>query len=174
MKAAIDMRRRALMVLMVAILAIAAAMTNGLTSAESAGTSFPFIVFAGPPGSPAQVYNGHYWGGTNWVENQYDNAFTSHQSEMIYDNGKDVEDPFTNVEIYHNGDFQFRVPATSFSPDPAFIPSGWHRQGGISHDYTVSITRNGTVDAKGNMGWRLCDRTGCYGGVWLQGEWDLW
>ena len=62
MKAAIDMRRRALMVLMVAILAIAAAMTNGLTSAESAGTSFPFIVFAGPPGSPAQVYNGHYWG----------------------------------------------------------------------------------------------------------------
>ena len=103
MKAAIDMRRRALMVLMVAILAIAAAMTNGLTSAESAGTSFPFIVFAGPPGSPAQVYNGHYWGGTNWVENQYDNAFTSHQSEMIYDNGKDVvherEQNFTTTVI---------------------------------------------------------------------------
>ena len=71
------------------------------------------------------------------MENQYDNAFTVHRSDMIYSNDKDVEDPFTNVEIYHNGNFLFRVPSPSFRPDPAFIPGGWHRQGGVSHNYTV-------------------------------------
>ena len=97
-----------------------------------------------------------------------------HRSDMIYSNNKDVRDPFTNTVIYHNGDFLFRVPAPSFIPDPAFIPADWFRKGGVSTDYTVSISNSGTVDGEGNMGWRLCNWTGCYGGVWLQGDWDLW
>ena len=57
------------------------------------------------------------------MENQYDNAFTMHRSDMIYSNDKDVEDPFTNVEIYHNGNFLFRVPSTSFRPDRPVVHS---------------------------------------------------
>ena len=108
------------------------------------------------------------------MENQYDNAFTVHRSDMIYSNNTNVANPFTNVEIYYNDNLLFRVPSTSFSPDPAFIPGGWHRQGGRSHNYTVSISRSGTVKARGNLGWRQCNSHGCAGGLWLYWEWNLW
>ena len=132
-------------------------------------------VLTGPPGGAVERYQGNCIGGTTWVENQHDNAFVQHRSGMIYSHDKDVEDPFTNVVIYHKGNFLFRVPSTSFTHNPSdLIPVGWFRQGGTSTNYTVSITNNGTVDAEGNMGWKLCNWTGCYGGVRLQGEWDWW
>lgn len=170
-----QVRRHIRLILVAAVMAVAViVMSSGTASANYAGISDSFDENRGLPGAGLQRYQGHYMGGTRWVENQYDNAFTMHRSDMIYSNNQWVEGPFTNVEIYRNGNFLFRVPSWSFDPDPEFIPPGWYRQGGISHNYTVSISNTGTVKARGNMGFHLCDASGCAGGLWLYGEWYLW
>ena len=175
MQTAVHKPRHIRAILVIAIVAIMSALASNTVSADYAGiSSAPFDEQLGLPGAAAQRYQGSYLGGTGWVENQYNNAFTLHRSDMIYSNSANVTLPFTNVEIFHNDSFLFRVPSTSFSPDPAFTPAGWHRQGGVSTNYTVSITNNGTVKAIGHLGFILCDGQGCAGGLHLTGDWDLW
>ena len=164
--------------MIVAVLVIASAMAANTVSADSSGFSASFDETVSLPGSAAERYQGNYLGSVSWVENQsynvYYNAFTLYRSDMTYNNDAYVFDPFTNIEIYRNGSFLFRVPSTSFTPDPAFIPTGWHRKGGTSTSYTFSILSSGTVRAKGNLGFRLCAGGHCAAGLHLSGQWNLW
>ena len=106
--------------------------------------------------------------------NQYDNYFTSHRNGMLYSNNANVAGPFTNIDIFHNDNFQFRVPTYAYTQDSAVIPTGWYRQGGITYGYNFSMLNYGSVRAEGNMGFQLCSGGMWASGVWLRGEWDLW
>ena len=158
--------------LLAALIMTTTMMTNPV-SADSAGVVASFDVTAGVPGSASQRYQGNYQGHVWWTEYTYYHLLTTYRSDMIYDNNNNVFDPFTNIDIYKDGDFLFRVPSTDFVADPAFIPAGWHRQGGLA-DYNYWIAGSATVKSRGNMGFRLCAGGHCASGVHMYAEWDLW
>ena len=161
-------------ILMVVLLAIASAMTANTVSAGFAGVYGTFDVGRTLPGAATERYQGTYTGNNTWVENQYDNRFLSHRSDLLYSNNTNVTGPFTNIDVFHNDSFQFRVPTWAYTQDPHIIPASWYRQGGITYGYNYSMLSYGSVRAEGNAGFQLCSGGMCGSGVLVRGEWNLW
>lgn len=160
-------------------------LTVGMVEAGSARVNIDRIVIAGIPGAAPQRYNINYWGASAWITRESPgvsaeatgtetaNTINHHRSDMIWDNGSNVFDPFTNIYYYQDGDFLFRIPNGVFRPDSAFIPQGWHRKGGVNH-ITRVVVNSESLTAKGTYGFRLCSGGHCASGVNLESEWTLW
>jgi hypothetical protein len=147
-------------------------MATSVAEADNNGVHVRWSVNRTLPGSATQRYIGNYTGTSFWTRGSYA-RITRHRSEMSWNNNNNVQSPFVNIYYYRDGDLLFRIPNGRFRTEPAILPAGWHRHGGINTTI-YGVSNSSGVTAKGTYGFQLCSGGHCASGLNREARWNLW